>query len=228
MQLIEKFLYTKLVREDGGPNGRMYVDPTGSKLPSVTTILDKTKSEDSKQGLAAWRRSIGDKKAAEITKEAAFRGTLMHNFLERYMRGENPKPGTNFYHQHSFKMADVIIKEYITPSLSECWGLEASLYYPGVYAGTTDMSGVYNGQPSIIDFKQSNRIKTDERVEDYKVQLSAYIAAHNEIYGTDIKQGVILMCTKDLVPQNWILCGDELAEYTHRWWQRVAQFYELI
>jgi len=227
MKLIERYSYTKLNREDGGPDGRKYIDPTGNKLPSVTTILDRTKSEESKKALAAWRRRMGDKKADEITKEAAFRGTMMHSFLERHMRGEDPKPGSNFYHQHSFKMANVILENYLRPFLDEVWGLEASLYYPEVYAGTTDMVGSYQGRPSIIDFKQTNQPKTDERVVDYKLQLAAYAAAHNTVYGTDIRQGVILMCSKDLAPQTWIVSGEEFTYYINAWWQRVAQYYEL-
>ena len=227
MKLVNKHVYESLTREDGGPDGRKYVDPVGNKLPSVTTILDKTKSDESKQALAAWRRSIGEKKAAEITKEAAFRGTMMHSYLERYLKGENPKPGTNFYHQHSFKMAKVLIDSYLDPFLDEAWGLETGLYYPSLYAGTTDMVGVYQGEPSIIDFKQSNKIKTDNRVIDYKLQLVAYMMAHNKIYDTDIKQGVILMCTKDLEPQRWILSGAELEEYKEKWWTRVAQYYDV-
>jgi genome maintenance exonuclease 1 len=227
MKIIERYSYTKLNREDGGPDGRKYVDPRGNKLPSVTTILDKTKSEESKQALAAWRRSVGDKKADEITKEAAFRGTLMHSFLERYLKGENPTPGTNFYHKQSSKMAEVILENYLRPFLDEVWGLEVSLYYPELYAGTTDVLGVYQGIPSIIDFKQTNQPKTDERVEDYKAQLVAYAAAHNAIYGTNIKQGVILMCSKDLAPQHWVLRGEEFDEFTARWWQRVAQYHQV-
>ena len=228
MILTNKFQYTPLVREDGGQDGRKYVDPTGGKLPSVTTILDKTKSEESKKALEAWRRSIGEKKAAEITKEAAFRGTLMHSFLERYLKGENPKPGTNFYHKQSSKMAEVILENYLRPFLDEVWGLEVNLYYPDLYAGTTDVLGVYRGVPSIVDFKQTNQPKTDERVVDYKTQLVAYAAAHNAIYGTDIKQGVILMCSKDYAPQHWVLRGDEFEEFTARWWQRVEQYYDLV
>jgi genome maintenance exonuclease 1 len=227
MNLIERYSYTKLNREDGGPDGRKYVDPFGNKLPSVTTILDKTKPEEAKKALAAWRRSIGEKKAAEITKEAAFRGTMMHSFLERHLKGENPKAGTNFYHQHSFKMANVILEHYLKPFLDECWGLEASLYYPEVYAGTTDMSGLYQGIPSIIDFKQSNKIKSDDRVIDYKLQLAAYATAHDKVYGTQIQQGVILMCTKDFEPQSWIITGEELAEYKNLWWKRVAEYYNV-
>jgi genome maintenance exonuclease 1 len=227
MAITNRYPYQKLTREDGGADGRKYVDPTGEKLPSVTTILDRTKPEESRRALAAWRRSVGDKKATEITNEAAFRGTMMHSFLERFMLGEDPKPGSNFYHQQSFKMAQAIMREYLMPFMDETWGLEASLYYPGIYAGTTDMAGVYRGKPSIVDFKQSNKFKTDDRVVDYKLQLAAYALAHDVLYGTDIKQGVILMCTKDLVVQNWVLNGSEFEEYKNLWWKRVADYYEV-
>ena len=227
MKLVERHQYIKLVREDGGPDGRKYVDPSGNRLSSVTTILDYNKSEESKNALDAWRRRVGDRKAAEITKEAAFRGTLMHNFLERVMRGENPQPGTNFHHKHSAKMANIILDQYLRPFVDEIWGLETTMYYPELYAGTTDMVGVYQGIPSIIDFKQTNNPKTDERVVDYKVQLSAYALAHDILYGTELKQGVILMCSKDLLPQSWILSGDELTSYKNQWWKRVAEYYQV-
>jgi hypothetical protein len=227
MKLVEKFVYQKLSRNDGGPLGRVYLCPAGNKLPSVTTILDNTKSAESIAALAAWRRRMGDKKAAEITKEAAFRGTMMHSFLERWIKGENPKPGSNIYHRHPFQMAELIVETYLQPFLDEAWGLEASLYYPEVYAGTTDMVGVYQGVPSIIDFKQTNKMKSDDRVEDYKVQLAAYTAAHNKLHGTDINQGVILMCSKDLEPQSWIMRGDEMHYYQNLSWQKVAEFYQL-
>jgi genome maintenance exonuclease 1 len=225
MPITERYIYSKLTREESSSEGRKYVDPQGSRLASVTTILDKTKSEESKRALAAWRRSIGDKKATEITQEAAFRGTMMHSFLETYVKEGSVSVGTNFFHQQSYKMASVIIEQYLNPFLDEAWGLEASLYFPGIYAGTTDMVGVYQGQPSIIDFKQSNKVKGDDRVVDYKLQLCAYICAHNIVHGTDIKQGVILMCTKDLEPLHWILSGQELEDFTQQWWNRVAQYY---
>ena len=227
MKIVEKYRYDKLTREDGGPDGRKYVDPLGNKLPSVTTILDRTKPPEAKQALLGWKRRMGDKKAEEITKEAAFRGTIMHSYLERYLKGENPRPGTNFYHQQSFKMAKVLIDSYLDPFLDETWGLETGLYYPNLYAGTTDMVGLYQGEPSIIDFKQSNKIKSDDRVFDYKLQLVAYMMAHNKIHGTNISQGVILMCTKDLEPQRWILKGQELEDFKDSWWSRVAEYYDV-
>lgn len=227
MKLVEKFKYHKLTREDGGPHGRVYLDPSGNKLPSVTTILDKTKSEETKRALEAWRRRMGTKKAEEIKNEAAFRGTLMHSYLEKHLRGDNPKPGTNYYHKHSYKMADVILDSYLKPFLDEFWALESSLYYPELYAGTTDMIGVYQGIPSIIDFKQTNKPKDDNRIEDYKVQLAAYLTAHNKLYGTDINQGVILMCSKDLNPQRWIISGDDMKRAIDQWWNRVALYHQV-
>lgn len=227
MLLVEKFQYIKLVREDGGEDGRKYVTPNNDKLPSVTTILDRTKSEESKKALEGWRKSIGHKKATNITEEAAFRGTLMHGYLEKYLKGEEVKAGTNFFHKQAFNMANIVLNNFLKPNVQEVWGLETNLYYPDAYAGTTDLIGVYQGIPSIIDFKQSNKLKTDERVEDYKNQLVAYADAHNEIYGTNIKQGVIMMCTKDLEPQCWVLKGDEFDEYRNKWWARVSQYYQV-
>lgn len=227
MKLVERFAYHPLTREDGGPNGRVYVDPHGNKLPSVTTILDKTKSEETKKALEAWQRRMGKKKAEEIKNEAAFRGTLMHSYLEKHLKGLNPQPGTNYYHKHSYKMADIILASYLRPFLDEFWALESALYYPELYAGTTDMIGVYQGIPSIIDFKQTNKPKTDARIEDYKVQLAAYMSAHNKIHGTNITQGVILMCSKDLEPQSWIIKGADMEAATNQWWDRVAQYHNV-
>jgi len=227
MKHISKFTYKTLDRQDGGPDGRMYIDPSGNKLPSVTTILDRTKSEETKKALEAWQRRMGAKKAEEIKNEAAFRGTLMHSYLERHLKGENPTSGTNYYHKQSYKMADVILKTYIQPFLDEFWALEASVYYPSLYAGTTDMVGVYQGEPSIIDFKQTNKPKNDDRIVDYKVQLAAYMSAHNKIYGTNINQGVILMCSKDLEPQSWVIKGDDMNEAIGQWWSRVAQYHQV-
>ena len=227
MKLVERHTYQKLTRDDTGPNGRVYIDPVGNKLPSVTTILDKTKSEETKKALEAWQRRMGQKKAEEIKNEAAFRGTLMHSYLEKHLRGDNPKSGTNYFHKQSYKMADVILESYLKPFLNEFWALESSLYYPGLYAGTSDMVGVYQGMPSIIDFKQTNKPKTDNRIGDYKVQLAAYLTAHNKLYGTDIQQGVILMCSKDLEPQTWTIGGDDMKRAIDQWWERVALYHQV-
>ena len=222
--ITEQYNYGSLKRKsvDGR---RLYTTPDGLAVPSVTTILDKTKPEESKKALREWKKRVGEKKAAEITKEAAGRGTRMHKWLEDYVTtGETGDPGSNPYSQQSHKMAHIIIEQGLS-NASEYWGTEVPLYFPQVYAGTTDCVGVYNDKPAILDFKQTNKPKKTEWIADYFMQLCAYANAHNEVHGTDIQQGVILMCSKDFQYQTWTIEGDEFEEYSRQWWSRVGEYY---
>jgi hypothetical protein len=218
---IEQFKYLPINRKQT-KIGRQYETPDGRAVASVTTILDKTKPEEKNQALENWRIRIGHKKAQEITTEAASRGTSMHSHLEHWLAYDCFENKSNLVHQQSAKMAAAIVDNYLAPNLNEWWGSEVGLYYPELYAGTTDLVGVYNGIPSIIDFKQTNKPKRTEWIEDYFLQAAAYSQAHNAVYGTDIKQGVILMCSKDLVAQHWII---DLTEYNDKWFDRVHQYY---
>ena len=224
MLLTETFNYTKLSRKDA-ETGRVYVCPDGRLVPSVTTVLDKTKSEEKKQALQNWRKRVGVKEAAAITTAVAGRGTTMHKFLELYMLGEDIKPGSNLVQKQAFDMANVIIETMLRPNVTEIWGLETSLYFPGLYAGTTDCVGIWQGMPAIIDFKQTNKPKKEEWIEDYYLQLAAYATAHNEVYGTKIDQGVVLMCSGDLQGQTFVLGNNRFSEYADKWWDRVEQYY---
>ena len=217
----ERFNYTPINRKQTS-EGRKYVTPNGDAVASVTTILDKTKSEETKKALNEWRNRIGHAQAQAITTEAASRGTSMHSHLEHWLAFGEIENKSNLVHQQSALMATRIIEEYLSPSLNEWWGSEVGLYYPELYAGTTDLVGVYDGVPSIIDFKQTNKPKKTEWIEDYFLQAAAYACAHNAVYGTDIKQGVILMCSKDVEPQHWVV---DLTEYNDKWWDRVEKFY---
>lgn len=218
-----KFDYTPLSREtiDGK---RHYCLPDGSKVASVTSILDKTKSEESKAALQNWRNRVGHDKAQVISTEAAGVGTVMHKMLEEHCLGITKKPGTNNVQQIAHPMAQQIITHGLA-HLDECWGTEIPVYHPGLYAGTTDLAGVWKGQESIIDFKQTNRPKKDEYVHDYKTQLVFYATAHNKVYGTHIKQGVILMCSRACEYQQWILEGDEWDKYEDIMWSKIEQYY---
>jgi genome maintenance exonuclease 1 len=204
---------------------RKYATPDGEKLPSVTTILDATKPEEAKKALNEWRKRVGAVKAQQITTEAAGRGTRMHKWLENYVKtGETGEPGSNPYSQQSHQMAHSII----TQGLSKCneyWGTEVPLYFPKVYAGTTDLVGVHDGSPAIMDHKQSNKLKKREWIDDYFIQLTAYANAHNEVHGTDIRKGVIFMCTADNIYQEFIIEGSEFEKYSDMWFKRVEQYY---
>jgi genome maintenance exonuclease 1 len=204
---------------------RRYATPDGEKLPSVTTILDATKSEESKQALNNWRKRVGVQKAQEITTEAAGRGTRMHKWLEDYIKtGILNEPGSNPYSLQSHNMAQSIINQGLV-KCSEWWGTEVPLYYPKIYAGTTDLVGIHDGSEAIMDHKQTNKPKKREWIDDYFVQLAAYANAHNEVHGTKIRKGVIFMCSADNLYQEFILEGTEFVKYTDIWFKRVEQYY---
>jgi len=233
-----KFNYTPVPRVE--VNGkRFYATPDGNKLPSVTTILDKTKPEEKKLILEQWRRRVGHEKAQQITTEAANRGTRMHTYLEHYVKnGELKDRGTNPFGWASHAMANVVIDQGITNRVNEFWGYEVPLYFSKVYAGTTDAAGVHLHEEAILDYKQTNKPKKREWIDDYFLQLCAYAEAHNELHGTKIKKGVILMCVKPATDdmgnvlatpeyQEFVLEGDEFEKYRGLWWKRVEQFYML-
>ena len=207
-------------------NKRLYETPEGDKVPSVTTILSKTKDNS---GLEKWARSIGEEKAERIRNEAAKVGTSMHLFLEEFITEIPREPITvpDPLHSQARQMANTIISsglKYVT----EVWGSETKLYYKDKYAGTTDVIGMYKDIPHIIDFKQTNKPKKAEWIEDYYLQLCAYSLAHNEMFGTDIKNGVVLMCSRDLQFQKFELNEIQFEKYTYMWFNRVDEYYDMI
>ena len=223
MSLItERYDYKEIKRKqiDGK---RLYACPDGNAVASVTTILDKTKD---KSHLIAWRKRVGEAKAQEIVTEAASVGTRMHKYLEDYVDfGEWPTPGSNPYAQQAHKMAEQI-RDNAMGDVDEIWGSEINLYHPKLYAGTTDLVGQYKGQPCIMDFKQTNKPKKPEWVEDYYLQLTAYALAHNEVFGTNIREGHIFMCSRELQYQQFDVWPDEFDKYEQMWWDRVYQYYD--
>jgi genome maintenance exonuclease 1 len=194
-----------------------------SKLPSVTTILSATASDEKRESLAKRKAKVGEVEAERVKNTAATRGTLMHSHLEYHLNGQglldlSDEGGV------ARNMADKIIKEGLG-DLQEAWGNEVVLHYPDLYAGQTDLVGIYQGRDSIIDFKQSNKPKKDEWIEDYYLQGALYAAAHDCIYGTEIEQTVILMCTPDLFFQRFIINGDRFRYYKSEALKRVDQYY---
>ena len=206
MQIVQKYNYADLKKQDGAT--RLYLTPDGESLPSVTSILGKTKD---KSFLKQWRARVGEKNAEKIIADSAQIGTALHLYIEHYVNEHAYKDLTDIGIQAG-KMAQVIIDhDQGLKKVSEVWGSEVHLYYPGKYAGTTDMIGVYDGRPTIIDFKQTNRPKKREWVQDYLMQLAAYAMAHNKLFDTEIDQGVVLMCSRDLLFQKFELKGENFV-----------------
>jgi hypothetical protein len=200
---------------------RVYLTPDGEKLPSVTTILSATKDMTA---LNEWKNRIGHAKAQQIVTEASGVGTAMHANLERFLVGIQRQPGNAPVHVQANKMADVIIEKGLC-DVDEVWAMEQSLYFPGLYSGTTDLVAVYKGNPSVCDYKQTNKPKKAEWVEDYYIQLVAYIMAHNEVYKTDIREGHIFMCSRDLQYQQFDLWPADFNKYQDMWLAKVEEYY---
>jgi genome maintenance exonuclease 1 len=227
---VERFQYKNCVQiNDPVTRKRVYQTPDGEKLPSVTTVLSATKDMTH---LNAWKDRVGHDNAQRIASEAAGVGTAMHANLERFLIGEQRQPGNNPVHIKANAMADQIILNGLS-KVNEVWAMEQSLYFPGLYSGTTDVVGVYDGEPAVMDHKQTNRPKKAEWIEDYYLQLVAYMLAHNEVYGTDIRRGVVFMCSRgddgikvggevyqqfDLLPQNF-------NKYQDMWLSKVEEYY---
>ena len=219
---VERFQY-KACKQINDPvtRKRVYQTPDGERLPSVTTILSATKDMTA---LNEWKNRVGHAKAQQITTEAAGVGTAMHGNLERFLCGLERQPGNNPVHVQANKMADVIIENGLS-KVNEVWAMEQSLYFPGLYSGTTDLVGVHEGEPAVMDHKQTNKPKKAEWVDDYYMQLMAYILAHNEVYGTDIKKGVIFMCSRDFQYQQFTLEPKDFNMWQDRWLSKVEEYY---
>ena len=217
----KKFIYPKSQRSL--IEGKRHYDINTTKLPSVTTILSATQSEEKRQSLAAWKARLGDTAADRVRDLAALRGTAMHTFLEAYVRGTGHKDLTSIG-KEAEPMAKRIIEAGLG-DLNEVWGTEVTLYYPDLYAGATDVVGIYNGRESIIDFKQTNKPKRREWIEDYFIQLGAYAMAHNYVYRTKIQSGIILMCSKDKFFQKFEVSDKEFVDCQHAFLRKVDQYY---
>jgi genome maintenance exonuclease 1 len=202
---------------------RLYENPFGDPVPSVTTILDKTKPKEKREALANWKKRVGEKQAQKIVTEAANVGTQMHNMLEAWVKNEEYAGESTI---QSRMMADTV-KQNVEPYLDEVWGSEVNLCYPELYAGTTDLVGVYKGKPTIMDFKQTNKPKKREWIDDYFMQGAAYGMAHNELYGTEIKNIAIFMCSRECEWQLFEVTPAEFKYWEEKWAKRVEEFYNL-
>jgi hypothetical protein len=227
MKLNTKFNYPKSIR--AYYKGQRLYDIGSEKLPSVTTILSATESEEKKASLERWRKSVGQKQSEIISREASSRGSKLHEILESFVLG---KLNLDLLGDNSLEklMADQIIENGIRNKLSEVWGVEATLAYSGKrgFAGAADLIGVYEGHETILDFKQSNKPRKDEWNEDsYYLQLAGYSLCHNKTYGTNIDQGVILLCTKDLMFQRFIVDSERLKDCQQRFLEKVEQYYSM-
>ena len=192
----------------------------------MTTILSATQSAEKKAGLARWKKRVGDSEAQRIVTEASNVGSVMHNILEKWFKNEEYNPGNNMVHKQAKVMAQVVI-DNVEPDINEVWGSEVNLVAKDLYAGTTDLVGMYKGKPTIMDFKQTNKPKKREWIDDYFLQGAAYANAHNEMYGTDISNIAVFMCSRAGEFQLFEVDTTEFPQWELKWAERLEQFYKL-
>jgi len=221
IKLNEKYNYVDATRVE--EHGSRTYDILGARLPSVTTILGRTKNQ---QFLKDWKEKVGEQEAERIKNLSSRRGTSMHKFLESYVTGVGYDDLTELG-QKAKPMAEKIIEIGLAP-VEEYYGSEVTLYYPGLYAGSTDLVCIHNGKDTIIDFKQANRPKKEEWIEDYYLQIAAYAMAHDYVHKSQIEQGIIMICTPDLYYQEFKVNGAELRQWKHKFLKRLDMYHDLI
>jgi len=225
--LTEKYEYKPINRVTVNGN-RHYQTPTGSPLPSVTTVLS---SLADKTAIYEWRKRVGNEEANRITKLATGIGTQVHLHLEKYILEEDRPGGTNLIHQMAHSLSDIVIERGLS-NIDEVWGTEVPLYYPGLYAGTADCIGVWKGRPAMIDFKTTRKPKKREWIDDYFLQCAAYAEAHNQLFGTEIKTSVIMMIGWDAEADNlgnyqeFVVQDDEFDKYSLQWANKVQEYFD--
>ena len=225
MKRNNNYIYPKTIREI--IDGKRHYEINGiEKLPSVTTILKATEPDEKRESLQAWRNRVGEAEATRIVDSAGARGTAMHKILEKYIIEEGYLDLTNVG-KEAHNMAMQVIQNGLS-NVTEFYGSECTLYYPGLYAGQTDLIATHKGDMAVIDFKQTNKPKKREWIEDYCLQLAAYGMAHDFIYKTAITKAVIMMCSKDNFYQEFVIAGEEYRKYKHQWLERVNKYYEQI
>jgi hypothetical protein len=219
----EKFKYIEGKQLTNHETGTRVYEVVGTKLPSVTTILGATKDQEF---LKKWKAKVGEAKAEEIKNLSSRRGTAMHKYLECYIESKGYEDLTDIGVQAK-PMAQKIIDIGLAP-VDEWYGSEVTLYYPGLYAGSTDLVCRHNGMDTIIDFKQANRPKNKDWIDDYYLQIAAYCMAHDYVYDSQIQQGIIMVCTPDLYFQEFKFQDHELRQWKHKFLKRLDMYHELM
>jgi len=222
MKKSNKYNYLQGKQITDEDSGKRIYDIDNSRLPSVTTILGATKNQ---QFLKDWKAKVGETEAERIKNLSSKRGTSMHKFLESHIQGIGYADLTAIG-QAAKPMAEKIIEIGLAP-VEEYYGSEVMLHYPGLYAGSTDLVCSHNGEEAIVDFKQSNRPKKEEWIQDYYLQIAAYAMAHDYVYKSKIKKGVIMICTPDLYYQEFVVEGGTFRSFKHSFLKRLNMYHEL-
>ena len=185
--------------------GRKYKTPEGVNLPSITTVL----SILSRESIAKWRARVGAAEANRISHRASTRGTSVHEIIEKYV---NNDPNFKDGYTPDIIASFLDLKPILDERLTKVYAQEAPLYsnHLGV-AGRVDCVGIFDGKPSIIDYKTSMKPKRKDWIKNYFMQEAAYAIMWEERTGQPIVQLVTVISVDNAPPQvfvehrdNWV------------------------
>lgn len=203
-------------------NRRSYfMDAEGTRLPSVTTILNATKPPEARQALAQWRSRVGTTEATRIATTASRRGTKTHTVLKRYLLGE--KVSCSEAAQPYWDSLQTVLTEVTAVRLVE----GNVFHYDLGYAGKVDCIASYRGLPCVVDWKTSDRPKQSiDRLYDAPLQLAAYCGAVNHCYESMIKirHALVVVAVPDRPAETFWLEPETLRHYWHHWQDRLALY----
>lgn len=214
-----KFPYPDMITQSY-TGQRFYITPDGRAFPSITTVLGITMPPEKAKALNDWRTSLGAVEADKRSNAAATRGTNVHLMIEQFLKGETVNaPGSSPDDIQVFNSLKLKLK-----GINEIWGQEVALYSDTLeLAGRCDFVGVYKNKECIVDFKTSNNHKDKNKIDDYYMQMTFYALGHNEMFGTNIQDGVILMGCSNGLPLEFKV---DLSKYVNPLCDRVENYYK--
>ncbi len=202
--------------------GRFYTNlETNESYPSITTVL----GAQSKQGILEWKKRVGEDVANHISNQAATRGTAVHNMVEDHLNNINVDEVEKYKKQFLPRMMFNVLKPELI-KINNIRLQEAAMYSSDyTVAGRVDCIGEYDGVLSVIDFKTSTKEKSEDWIENYFVQGSAYSQMYKEHFGEEVPQIVILITTEQGTTQ---VFKKNPYDYLEKLKQYVEEFYKTL
>ena len=173
-------------REDG----HYYKTPQGKIYPSITTMLQKTQSEEKLLSIQTWKEQ--EIASDFITQEAAIIGSETHKLIENYLNSENTLENYRLLSGAHFNNLLPFVNK-----IHDIYGTELSLYSDRMrLGGTSDCIAKYEGKLSIIDYKTKRSNQKEEWLIDHFIQATSYSLMFEEQTGIKVDQIVILVSSE--------------------------------
>ncbi len=202
-------------------NRKRHYEIDGQALPGITTILNDTKPKAARDRLRAWQERIGKDEARRITTNASRCGTQLHKLLRQQLNHETPEiPETVTGYWDSIQPVINNIEDILL--------VEGAIWHPKGFAGYPDALVMLDRQLHLCDWKTAIRPKTAEDIEDYFLQIAAYVHGVNWVYQDEaivVERGMVAIALDDQPAQTFPLGPAELEDYWEKFQKRTRQYY---